>query len=108
MRSQGVLHYWFPTYDKEFATYSPGLMLLLAMVEDAQTREIHLIDLGRGHAPYKDRFANGAFGVAEGTAATTSGWESAVSLRKRGAGVLLRAWLAVRQRVGQRGGASAP
>ncbi len=66
MRSRRVLHYWFPYYDREFAPYSPGLILLLEMARAASAAGIGLIDLGRGEDPYKLRLMNTATLIAEG------------------------------------------
>jgi CelD/BcsL family acetyltransferase involved in cellulose biosynthesis len=66
MRSHAVFHYWFPTYSAEFATYSPGLILLMAITRAAPALGLRTIDLGKGWAPYKERFATGVIKVAEG------------------------------------------
>jgi len=65
MRSRTVWHYWFPCYDEELAKYSPGLLLLLRIVEHAPTIGVRTIDLGRGDAPYKTRFMTDAVEVAD-------------------------------------------
>ena len=67
MRSGGVLHYWFPSYDPEFARYSPGLVLLLKIAGWAQEAGIRKIDLGKGDALYKQRLSNASARVAEGS-----------------------------------------
>jgi CelD/BcsL family acetyltransferase involved in cellulose biosynthesis len=66
MRSRDVWHYWFPCYRQKFAAYSPGLILLLEMIQSAQQLGIRLIDLGRGEHPYKKRFMNTSVSIAEG------------------------------------------
>jgi CelD/BcsL family acetyltransferase involved in cellulose biosynthesis len=68
MRSQLVWHYWYPSYDREFARYSPGLLLLIEMARNAERLGVRVIDLGKGVAPYKRRLATGAVCVAEGVA----------------------------------------
>jgi len=60
------LVWWFPAYAPRFASYSPGLILLLDLVAEAAGRGIALVDLGRGEHHYKLRVANGAYEVAEG------------------------------------------
>ncbi|MCX7592526.1 MAG: GNAT family N-acetyltransferase [Fischerella sp.] len=67
MRSQSVWHSWFPSYDRKFEKYSPGLILLLKMVESAQTLGLQTIDLGKGGESYKQRVANAAVPLAEGS-----------------------------------------
>ncbi len=66
MRSRTNWHYWFPSYDREFARYSPGLMLLLAMAETAPSLGLNTIDLGKGEALYKNRLANGCTALMRG------------------------------------------
>jgi CelD/BcsL family acetyltransferase involved in cellulose biosynthesis len=61
-----VLHYWFPAYDAEHSTFSPGLVLLLDMITAAPDHGISLVDLGRGDQGYKRRVANDEYLVAEG------------------------------------------
>jgi len=60
------LVWWFPAYDADFGSYSPGLILLLDLVAEAAARGLTLVDLGRGEHHYKLRVANGAYAVAEG------------------------------------------
>jgi CelD/BcsL family acetyltransferase involved in cellulose biosynthesis len=59
MRTQSVWHYWFPGYDKRFGKYSPGLLLLLKMAEQAPIIGIKTIELGKGMSLYKERLMNG-------------------------------------------------
>src|SRR5678816_1993574 len=58
MRSRTVWHYWFPAYDAALAKYSPGLILLLKMAENAQSLGLRAIDLGKGLSQYKERLMN--------------------------------------------------
>jgi CelD/BcsL family acetyltransferase involved in cellulose biosynthesis len=60
------LSWWFPAYDPAFAPYSPGLILLLDLVQQAADRRITDIDLGRGEHSYKLRVATSRRHVAEG------------------------------------------
>jgi CelD/BcsL family acetyltransferase involved in cellulose biosynthesis len=53
MRARSVLHYWFPSYDRSFQQYSPGLLLLLNMARKAASGKVSTIDLGKGDALYK-------------------------------------------------------
>lgn len=66
MRSQNVLHYWFPWYRTDYAEYSPGLILLAQCARHAPQSGITLIDLGRGDQAYKLRFSTGANRLCEG------------------------------------------
>jgi CelD/BcsL family acetyltransferase involved in cellulose biosynthesis len=67
MRSQSVWHYWFPAYDRQFAKYSPGLILLLRMAQQARQFGLRRIDLGTGLTLYKQRLMNASVSVAEGS-----------------------------------------
>jgi CelD/BcsL family acetyltransferase involved in cellulose biosynthesis len=66
MRSRDTWHYWFPTYDRELAPYSPGVILLLRITQEAARRRMRIVDLGKDDAVYKMRFRTGAIDVAEG------------------------------------------
>jgi CelD/BcsL family acetyltransferase involved in cellulose biosynthesis len=67
MRSATVWHYWFPGYDPAFSKYSPGVMLLLKMAENAQSLGVKVIDMGCGEHSYKERLLNGTVTVANGS-----------------------------------------
>ena len=84
LRSRGVLHCWFNAYDPELAVYSPGVLFLLQLAEQAQTLGIHTIDLGRGDERYKLSLANRCREVSEGSVVCPSlatwlrsGWRQA-------------------------------
>lgn len=66
LRSEAVWHYWLPAYDPEFAHFSPGILLLLAMAERAVDLGVTRIDLGVGRAQYKQRLMNTATPILEG------------------------------------------
>lgn len=66
MRSFKTLHWWFPTYDTQLSSYSPGMLLLLEMANVAAERGLATIDLGKGDARYKERIANAATSLIEG------------------------------------------
>ncbi|MEJ2862381.1 GNAT family N-acetyltransferase [Actinomycetospora flava] len=70
LRSEQVLPTWFPTYGPEFARYSPGLLLHVAMAESAAALGMEYIDLGRGPKDYKDWLADRSHEVWEGRAVT--------------------------------------
>ncbi|MFG2643759.1 GNAT family N-acetyltransferase [Streptomyces sp. NPDC048370] len=67
LRSRTVLSCWFPSYDPEFAKFSPGLVLHLRMAEAAADAGIGVLDLGRGDAEYKDALKTGELTVYEGS-----------------------------------------
>lgn len=66
MRSRRIWHWWFPAYDREFARYSPGLILLVEMMRATEVLGLRRIDLGRGEALYKRRLMTGATTVYSG------------------------------------------
>ncbi|MCE9589707.1 MAG: GNAT family N-acetyltransferase [Planctomycetes bacterium] len=66
MRSRTAWHYWFPAYDEKFHPYSPGLLLLLHIIEHAPKLGLKRIDLGKGDSFYKERFMNGSLPLADG------------------------------------------
>jgi CelD/BcsL family acetyltransferase involved in cellulose biosynthesis/ubiquinone/menaquinone biosynthesis C-methylase UbiE len=66
MRSDRVLHYWFPAYDPTFAWTSPGTLLLVRLAAEAAKMGLRTLDLGKGRAPYKERFRSSAVPLAEG------------------------------------------
>lgn len=82
IRSRKIWHWWFPSYDNRWSSYSPGSLLLLDVCEavagagHSQTA----IDLGTGEADYKDIFANTAYEVVGGTAAAGVAGRTEVAL----------------------------
>ncbi len=68
VRSQRTLSWWFPAYNPELGRYSPGMQLLLYLVEAAAEQGLCRIDLGAGeHGYYKDAMKTGDLSVARGT-----------------------------------------
>lgn len=67
IRTGTAAHYWFPTYNREYARYSPGNILLLRILESLSELGVQYLDLGKGAAPYKKSFANDQIQVAKGT-----------------------------------------
>jgi CelD/BcsL family acetyltransferase involved in cellulose biosynthesis len=66
MMARGILHYWFPAYDRNFANYSPGRLMLAKFTEEAAAHGLSRIDLGKGEDAYKLGVMTGATMVAEG------------------------------------------
>ena len=66
LRTDSTLSYWFPTYDRAAARYSPGLVLLLMIVEAAAASGIRRVALGPGDEEYKRRLMTGELRVADG------------------------------------------
>lgn len=66
LRSDRVMVIWFPAYDRNFAKYSPGLLLNMCMAKAAASSGIQHIDMGRGAQRYKDMLKSRDLFVAEG------------------------------------------
>ena len=49
----GLLHYWFPTYDTNYAKYSPGTALFCELVRMSTDHGVDCIDMGYGEQNYK-------------------------------------------------------
>jgi CelD/BcsL family acetyltransferase involved in cellulose biosynthesis len=79
MRSPGVVHWWFPTYDPRHAAYSPGIILLLRMAAALGSGKI---DLGKGEARYKRSLMTGAAPLREGSVELPSLAAAARRLRR--------------------------
>jgi CelD/BcsL family acetyltransferase involved in cellulose biosynthesis len=66
MRTPSVWHYWFPAYDLSYSKYSPGLLLLLKIVEQAAAEGASYLDLGKGMCLYKERLMNTHIVLSQG------------------------------------------
>jgi CelD/BcsL family acetyltransferase involved in cellulose biosynthesis len=80
MRSRDTWHYWFPTYDRELGPYSPGVILLMRITQEAARRGMRIVDLGKDDAVYKTRFRTGVIDVAEGQVVPSSSLAALVRL----------------------------
>lgn len=79
IRTATVLHWWFPTFNLEFASYSPGLVLLTALIRECAGRGIKRIDLGKGLEPYKCSLMTGTASVSEGAVARRESLTSTIN-----------------------------
>lgn len=102
MRSDKVWHYWFPSYNRELHSFSPGLVLLLWMAEQAPEMGLEYIDLGKGESQYKDRVRNGEILIAEGRVTRPSVLALATEASERGAAFVRKTPLATPARYGVR------
>jgi CelD/BcsL family acetyltransferase involved in cellulose biosynthesis len=66
LRSETVLHLWFPAFERSYSRNSPGMILLLEMARAAPSQGIERIDLGKGDEHYKRRLMSGSLELAEG------------------------------------------
>ena len=88
LRSRTVWHWWFPAYDPQCAAGSPGMVLLLKMLEHAPTIGIDLLDFGPGDELFKQRFATGSIELASGVVRASTLAAMATFLRRRTTRVL--------------------
>lgn len=65
-RFDSVLAGWFMAYDPAFGPHSPGLIQVMRLAESSAALGVHLIDMGKGAKPYKDKLKNGEILVGEG------------------------------------------
>jgi CelD/BcsL family acetyltransferase involved in cellulose biosynthesis len=72
MRSDHVLHWWFPVYDPAYAQLSPGWILLRELVAATPGLGVSRIDLGRGDDEYKRRAKTGEILVSQGIVTRSS------------------------------------
>ena len=84
IQADGVYHSWFPAYDPELAKYSPGLLLMHGIFEQAQDMGLNRVDLGRGGQHYKKYYASYEVPLDQGRVLTSGfaalaiyGWETA-------------------------------
>ena len=67
MRSQHVAHYWFPSFNRDLASYSPGMILLLELARALEGSGVGRLDLGAGSERFKALFGTGSLLLAAGT-----------------------------------------
>ncbi|MFQ5730468.1 MAG: GNAT family N-acetyltransferase [Planctomycetaceae bacterium] len=66
IRSRGVLHSWFPAYDRALSAYGLGHILLVEMLKAAPELGIRRIHVGKAKESYKHSFASGCVDVSDG------------------------------------------
>lgn len=66
LRSNQVLHSWFPAYDPSLKEISPGMMLFVKLAREAESLGVKRIDLGAGESVFKQCLASAATAVASG------------------------------------------
>ncbi|WP_281911781.1 GNAT family N-acetyltransferase [Massilia varians] len=62
----GILHMWFPVYNQEFSKYSPGRLLLHAIIESSRAAGFDTVDRGEGDTPIKREIANQEYQLYRG------------------------------------------
>lgn len=54
----GILQYWLPVYNPDFAKYAPGRLLIHHIIDASRAAAIHTIDRGEGDTSSKRELAN--------------------------------------------------
>ncbi|GJL97446.1 MAG: polysaccharide biosynthesis protein CelD [Hyphobacterium sp.] len=62
----GIFHPWIAAYDADYATYSPGHLLVQRLLASLNDAGLQRYDLGPADAAYKSEFANGEVALSEG------------------------------------------
>jgi CelD/BcsL family acetyltransferase involved in cellulose biosynthesis len=65
IRSDHVLHWWFPVFDRAYSKLSPGWILLREVIAVAPELGLNRIDLGWGDDDYKRRVKTGEVMVSQ-------------------------------------------
>jgi len=66
LRYKDYMNYWFPTYNVEARTVSPGRLLLWEILKSCNSSGVSNVDFGEGDAAYKKYFATGTIRVGKG------------------------------------------
>ncbi|QDT06205.1 hypothetical protein K227x_46130 [Rubripirellula lacrimiformis] len=81
MLENGLLHYWFPTYDTAFSRYSPGTALFKEIIRVADRHGIRCIDMGYGEQPYKRKQTDTITTVKHGCVTPSSVYRNMRAMR---------------------------
>ena len=79
MRSEHVLHYWFPAYEDAYSKLKPGLALLFSLAQWSAGEGIDELHLGLGDTRYKRQMATYMAPVRAGTLALSAPQKLATS-----------------------------
>ncbi|KAA9009424.1 GNAT family N-acetyltransferase [Histidinibacterium aquaticum] len=83
MRSDRAWHWWFPAYDPELSSYSPGLALLFECARHGADLRLAELDLGRGTERYKLEFSNAHRALCEGSIERAWTWCGITRIARR-------------------------
>lgn len=72
LRSTTVLAGWLSSYDTEVASWSPGAIATLHLIEAAAAAGLSIIDMATGDEAYKQRLSNASVELASGWIGTPS------------------------------------
>lgn len=66
LRTSQIAHMWIPTYDKNFARFSPGAIMLAEMTKALAECGVQRLDFGPGSQRYKQSFSTDSYPVSIG------------------------------------------
>jgi CelD/BcsL family acetyltransferase involved in cellulose biosynthesis len=66
LRSDHVMAYWFPSYNRHLSAYAPGMIMILDLAEAAHAAGIDRVEMGPGGEDYKRWFCNRDLFVTRG------------------------------------------
>jgi CelD/BcsL family acetyltransferase involved in cellulose biosynthesis len=61
LRNGPVVNYWFPVYDAAHRSFSPGIVMLLKMLETLHADGDRVLDFGEGDSDYKRLFGTDSY-----------------------------------------------
>ena len=67
IRTKRVLNYWFAAYKEGFSEFSPGIILILRMLESAAQKGVARFDLGSGTERYKQQLKTETIALSHGS-----------------------------------------
>ncbi len=84
IKSQDIFHGWITTYNHKFSRYSPGLMLVIHLLQHAESQGVLRLDMGNGDQAFKKSLASGSYSLVGGSIdrrpvarVATQGWQMA-------------------------------
>jgi CelD/BcsL family acetyltransferase involved in cellulose biosynthesis len=83
LRRGRILTPWHTAYDPEYSRFSPGLMEWCALIEEAATRGLDVVDFGYSSNHHKQRFGNATYTLGCGGVWANSLESAARSLYRR-------------------------
>jgi CelD/BcsL family acetyltransferase involved in cellulose biosynthesis len=82
LRAGGILHWWFPVYNRAHSELAPGWILQRELIAAAPSIGLARIDLGKGDEDYKRRVMTGSVSVCTGEIVRHA-WRRQLRLTKR-------------------------
>ena len=67
LAADGILFYWFPSFNPDMRRYTPGALLVQELISHLPQFQAQTLDLGPGGEGYKDYFSNHTVSLISGT-----------------------------------------